>query len=101
MLSILPLSRCQGLTLADLGIFVPTAAVTPASTGHINPVIHLASGPVRNLTAQPTSHPLPSVFSKLRFFLASRASSDIPPVYIMGVYTMPGQTQLTLIPCAA
>jgi len=112
-----------GLMLALFGTSLPVAQVAPASTGNITPVvdfvstassiqarnptnhhlpvIHLASSPARNLTAAPTSQPVPSVFNRLRFFLASLASSLIPPEYIIGVYTIPGQTQLTRMPCGA
>lgn len=67
---------------------MPTAAVVPASTGKIAPVIHLAWSLAKKVTAQAASHPFPSVPSKLRFFLASRASSLIPPAYIIGVYNI-------------
>jgi hypothetical protein len=49
------------------------------------PVIHLASSPAKNLTAAPTSQPVPSVFNRLRFFRAALASSVMPPEYIIGV----------------
>jgi hypothetical protein len=91
--------------LALFGTSLPVAQVAPASTGNITPdvalvssgsrrhlefediipVIHLASSPAKNLTAAPTSQPVPSVFNRLRFFLAARASSVMPPEYIMGV----------------
>lgn len=71
--------------LALLGTSLPVAQVAPASTGRMAPVIHLASSPAKNLTTAPMSHPVPSVFSTLRFFLAALASSLMPPENIMGV----------------
>jgi len=84
---------------------LPASAVAPASTGNITAaagrisnkpwtymegikidlLIHLASSPAKKRTAAPTSQPVPSVLSMLRFFLASRASSVMPGAYIIGV----------------
>lgn len=76
------------LTLALFGMPIPTAAVEPASTGKIAPVIHLAWSLARKVTAHAASHPFPSVPSKLLFRRASRASSLMPPAYIIGVYSI-------------
>jgi hypothetical protein len=101
------------------GIFTLVEQVAPASTGRMTPVIHLAtfsfrprkanrkektylaSSPARNRTAAPQSHPFPSVFNKLLSFRDALCSSDIPPPYIIGVYNIPGHTQLTLMPSEA
>ena len=110
------LVKSHPLTLALAGMPIPTAAVAPASTGNIAPVIHLAWLLARKTTAQAASHPVPSVPSKLRAFLASLVSSDMPLAYIIGVYSIwtqsaelakdyslltPGQTQLTRMPSLA
>lgn len=79
------ISRMSLILHTSGGRSIPTAAVAPASTGMIRPVIHLASGPDKNLTAAPISQPLPSVFSRLRLFRAALAWSVIPGPYIIGV----------------
>lgn len=78
------------LTLALFGIPIPTAAVEPASTGKIAPVIHRAWSLARKVTAHAASQPLPSVPSRLLLRRASRASSLMPPAYIIGVYNICG-----------
>ena len=69
-----------------------TAAVAPASTVNMAPVIHLASSLARKRIADAQSQAFPSVLSRLLFFLDSRISELIPPPYIMGVYSMPAST---------
>lgn len=43
----------------------------------------------------PTSHPVPSFFMRFWLILACLMSSVMPRPRVIGVYTMPGQTQLT------
>lgn len=73
---------------------IPVAAVVPASTGRTTPVTQRARSLARNRTADPTSHPFPSVFSRL---LAARVSRSVwvipaPLLYIIGVYTIPNRS---------
>ena len=97
--------------------------LTPPSTGMISPVIQRASLLQRNRIATsnvqwnatycrwtrrslplPTSHPVPSIFIRFWLTRACLISSVIPRPLTIGVKTIPGQTQLTLMfsgPCWA
>jgi hypothetical protein len=69
----------------DCRIFGCQLVVQCCSKGSRGLTIHLASSPAKYLTAAPISHAVPSVLRILLLFRASRAESDIPDAYIIGV----------------